>query len=141
MVLPEDSEESKHTYVKDIGTGQQEEVSQHLIAAPENRKVGEEIENMISVPVPVYGFVNLGDERFKSLRWIQTAYFDTGAISHEWLVAGETEVEDLLTVFQDFVSIGIYEKSVFLNRTYLPDYVVSGDQSGKETIELLQSGT
>jgi hypothetical protein len=141
MVLTKESKIGESAYLQDIWASQQEKVAEHLIAVPVDSEVGEKIEYVKSIAVPVYGGVDIRDEGLEPFLRFQFTHFHARACLKQRGVVGKPEVDDLSSVGDGSFTGRTYEEEIIVHRVYLPDYVVARNEASEEIIQAIQSCT
>jgi hypothetical protein len=141
MVLAKEGKIGYSANVQDIWTSEQKEVTEHLITVPVDSEVGEKIENVQSVTVPVYYGMDLRDKGLKPLLRFQFTHFYTWRGLNQRGVVRKPKVDDLSSVADGSFTGGTYKEEIFVHRVYVPDNIVTRDEAGEESIQAVQSCT
>jgi len=108
---------------------------------PIDSEVGEKIENVKSVTVPVNGGMDIRDKGLESSCRFQFAHLHTRASLKQRAVVGKSEVDNLSSTDDGSFTGGTHEEEILVHRVYVPDDVITRNEAGKEVVQAVQSCT
>ncbi len=136
VTVPEQPEVGDGLEIVQVGTGEREEVAEHLVGVPVDGEVGEAVEEVEGAPPRLLDHaMDVGNEVLEAVLRLQVMDLGPEVVRKEWLVLGEAEVDQPPPGAHGRLAVGLGEGQVVLDPVHLPDDIVAGEDALQQAVE------